>query len=216
MIDPLEEARAAIAAASGAIIGAEIAPAEIDCPAQGCSARCAAPLRLGRDAGDLAAALQKTPVLLENRPLVQTVEAEGGHLLFSFTDAFFDTALNRMLLELPRTPEPGPVLFEDAARARAAYTARRMWMLARKAAGEPRCPENPAVRQALLLTLAVPERLTHPRGLKLRMLAASDALLCMTRSVLPRERPALSIQSAHVAELAARVFSLALNTLYPN
>ena len=50
--------------------------------------------------------------------------------------------------------------------------------------------------------------------LRLRLLAASDALLTMTRSVLPRLRPGLCNSSAYVAELALRILTLGLTTLY--
>ncbi len=206
--------RERIAGTAGTLLGAEILPVQIDCPAQGCPARCALPRILGEDAAAWAQALQQdiAAFTLFGQPLLSKVEHNEGHLLFHLTDAFYTAALKIVLDELPGVTDPGPSTpQEDAARARIAYTMRRMWMLSRKARGEPKCPSNPAVQRALFLAIGVLERLNHPRALTLRLLAASDALLSMTRSVLPRQRPALCTQAAHVGDAAARIYQLGLS-----
>ena len=217
MTGHLEELRAYLASVTSAIAGEPVSPQEMDCPAEGVAVRCAAPLRLQLDAGALCQKLQDalpTLTYLGVRPLARVTHG-GGHLFFELSGGLYTVLLRQALKTYGTVPGPGPCTrYEDAARARISYTIRRMWMLARKAEGLPRCPENSAVQSALLLTLAIPERLDHPRGLRLRLLAASDALLCMTRSVLPRLRPSLCKNTAHVAELALRILSLGLATLY--
>lgn len=208
--------RAELAEKAGTLLGTDIAPAQIDCMADEYPVRSAAPLAAGADAAEWAAILQNgaSAFMLLGVPLVQTVEHSGGHLLFRFTDEFYTAALRYALNGLPRVEGPRIPFYEtNASLARISYTLRRMWMLGRKAHGEPVCPPNPAVQRALYLTLGVPERLCHPRALKLRLLDASDALLCMTRSVLPRQRPSLCTKCAHVGDAAARVFLLGLCSL---
>lgn len=208
--------RAELAEKAGTLLGTDIAPAQIDCVAAEYPARSAAPLAAGADAAEWAAILQNgaAAFTLLGAPLVQAVEHSGGHLLFRFTDAFYTAALRYALNEQPCVEGAGiPFCENDAALARISYTLRRMWMLSRKTNGEPVCPSNPAVQRALYLALGAPERLGHPRTLRLRLLDASDALLCMTRSVLPRERPALCTKCAHVGDAAARVFALGLRAL---
>lgn len=217
MTGQLEELRAYLASITGEIAGKTVYSHEMDCPAEGVAVRCAAPLRLQADAGDLCRKLQKElPAFkyLGVSPIARVTHG-GGHLFFELTGELYTALLEDALSTFEPVPGPGPTApHDDAARARINYTIRRMWMLARKATGAPCCPENPAVQNALLLTLAIPERLRHPRGLRLRLLAASDALLCMTRSVLPRLRPGLCRTSAHVAELGLRILTLGLITLY--
>ena len=217
MTGQLEELRAYLASITGAIAGKTVYSHEMDCPAEGVAVRCAAPLRLQADAGALCRELQKMlPSLtyLGVSPIAHVTHS-GGHLLFELTGELYAALLKDALNTFEPVPGPGAAaLHEDAAHARINYTIRRMWMLARKADATPCCPENPAVQNALLLTLAIPERFHHPRGLRLRLLAASDALLCMTRSVLPRLRPGLCRTSAHVAELSLRILTLGLITLY--
>lgn len=208
--------RAELAEKAGTLLGTDIAPAQIDCVTAEYPARSAAPLAAGADAAEWAYILQNGAAVftLMGVPLVQTVEYSGGHLLFRFTDSFYTAALRRALDELPRVEGPGIPFYENnASLARISYTLRRMWMLSRKTNGEPVCPSNPAVQRALYLALGAPERIGHPRALTLRLLDASDALLCMTRSVLPRERPALCKKCAHVGDAAARVFTLGLRSL---
>ncbi len=217
MTGQLEELRAYLASITGAIAGTTVDPQDMDCPAEGVAVRCAAPLRLGADAGALCQELQKklpTFKYLGVSPIARVTHG-GGHLFFELTGELYTALLKDALNAYGPVPGPGPTApHDDAARARINYTIRRMWMLARKAYDTPCCPENPAVQNALLLTLAIPERFHHPRGLRLRMLAASDALLCMTRSVLPRLRPGLCRTSAHVAELGFRILTLGHTTLY--
>lgn len=217
MTGHLEELRAYLASVTGAIAGEPVSAQEMDCPAEGVAVRCAAPLRLQLNAGELAQKLQDlrpTLTYLGVHPIARVTHG-GGHLFFELTGALYTALLVQALGVYAPVPGPGPSApHEDAVRARISYTIRRMWMLARKAEGTPCCPENLAVQHALLLTLAIPERFHHPRGLRLRLLAASDALLCMTRSVLPRLRPGLCKNAAHVAELSLRILTLGLTTLY--
>lgn len=208
--------RAELAEKAGTLLGTNIAPAQIDCTAEGYPARSAAPLAAGANAAEWAAILQNgaSTFTLLGVPLVQSVEHSGGHLLFRFTDTFYTAALTSALSILPRVDGTRiPASDRDAALARISYTLRRMWMLSRKAEAEPACPPNPAVQRALYLTLGSLERLDHPHALTLRLLDASDALLSMTRSVLPRQRPALCAKCAHVGDAAARVFALGLRSL---
>ncbi len=217
MTGQLEALRTYLAAVCSTITGESILAEAFDCPAEGAAIRCAAPLRLGQDAGVLAQKLQKAlpfPPFFGADP-IRRVSHSGGHLLFDLTKELYDALLISALAVYPQVQPSGPPCqCEDAAHARIAYTAHRMWMLARKADCTPCCPENRAVEHALLLLLAVPERFHHPRGLRLRLLAASDALLSMTRSVLPRLRPGLCKNSGHVAELACRILSHGLILLY--
>ncbi len=217
MAGQLEGLRTYLAPVCSTIVGEPIFAEELDCPAEGAAIRCAAPLRLGQDAGTLAQKLQEAlpfPPFLGANP-IRRVSHSGGHLLFDLTKELYDALLISALAAYPQVQPSGPPCqCADAAQARIAYTAHRMWMLARKADCTPCCPENAAVEYALLLTLAVPERFHHPRGLRLRLLAASDALLSMTRSVLPRLRPGLCRGSGHVAELACRILSHGLILLY--
>lgn len=217
MTGHLEELRAYLASVTSTVAGKIVSAQEMDCPAEGPAVRCAAPLRLQLDAGELAQKLQDvcpTLTYLGVRPIAHVTHG-GGHLFFELTGELYTALLVQALNTYAPVAGPGPSIpHEDAARARISYTIRRMWMLARKAEGTPSCPDNPAVQHALLLTLAIPERFHHPRGLRLRLLAASDALLCMTRSVLPRLRPGLCKSSAHVAELSLRILTLGLTTLY--
>lgn len=209
--------RAELAEKAGKLLGTDVAPAQIDCVADEYPARSAIPLAQGADAAEWALILQNgaSAFTLFGVPLVQTVTHNGGHLLFAFTDEFYTAALHNALLELPRIDTPAIRISEnDAAMARLSYTLRRMWMLSRKAqGGEIACPSNPAIQRALYLALGALGRLDHPRALTLRLLEASDALLTMTRSVLPRQRPALCAKCAHVGDAAARVFALGLRTL---
>ncbi len=217
MIGQLEELRAYLASITGAAAGKSVYPHEIDCPAEGVAARCAAPLRLQTNAGELCHKLQELLPTFQYYGVspITRVTHSGGHLLFTLSRELYTALLQQALNVYATVAGPGlSAPHEDAAHARIRYTIRRMWMLARKADGIPHCPDNPAVQHALLLTLAIPERLDHPRGLRLRLLAASDALLCMTRSVLPRLRPGLCKTSAHVAELGFRILTLGLMTLY--
>ncbi len=218
MTSHLEELRAYLAAITGELAGKTVYSHEMDCPADGCAVRCAAPLRLQMDAGTLAQKLHEALPSFKYLGVspIARVTHSGGHLLFDLSGELYTALLVNALGEYPEAAGPGPfVAHDDAARARISYTIRRMWMLARKTREEtPCCPQNPAVQSALLLTLAIPERFHHPRGLRLRLLAASDALLTMTRSVLPRLRPGLCNSSAYVAELALRILTLGLTTLY--
>ncbi len=211
--------RISVAGTLSSLLGCAVSPASIDCSAQGCSARSALPLQLHRDANELASFLQShiSAFTLLETALLRDIQGSGGHLLFYHSGAVCNAMLQRTLQELPPFTHPRPAYSEDPVAARMLYTQRRMWMLARKAAftppGAPLCPASPTVQQALWLTFAVTERGISRRALELRLLAASDALLTMTHSVLPRQRPALSLASTHVGDAAARLIEHGLTLL---
>ncbi len=207
--------RNSLAGTSSSLLGESIYSTYIDCAPEGCAARSAAPLTLGADANEWANVLNEgaAEFTLFGVQLVKSVEANEGHLLFSLTDEFYTEALKCALNELEPLVQCPEFLHCSAALSRLEYTMRRMWMLGRKAEGEPSCPNNTDVQRALLLTLGAIERLDNNRALTLRLLKASDVLLRMTRGVLQRERPALCTASAHVGDCAARVFALCLVNL---
>ncbi len=215
MLSLYELLKNSLASTSSSLLGEDIQSTYIDCGAEGCAARSAVPLMLGLDATACALKLNNkaSDFSLFGVQLVKNVEANEGHLLFSLTDEFYTEALKRALNELEPIEQCPLFAHGSAALARLEYTMRRMWMLGRKKEGEPSCPKNPFVQRALLLTLGAAERLDNRRALTLRLLKASDCLLCMTRSVPQRERPALCTESAHVGECAARVFALCLAQL---
>lgn len=207
-----------IAAMASGLLGVPIEAAQVECPAQSntgspCGARCAAPLAFQADAALWAEILRRgaqTYTLLGEEYL-RDISSNGGHLLFHFTEAFYSAMLRGALTELPKDFEIGSVNDDNGMLARISYTQRRMWMLSRKAEGEIRCPAQPEVQHALLLSAAVCGQGITMRARELRMLAASDALLRMTHGVLPRQRPALYTQCGYVGEAAARMLAYGLH-----
>lgn len=198
--------RAELAKALSAASGREVPPEWMDCVALGCHVRTAAPIRLREDAGRLAARLSEGgPGELLGAPLVERIGHNGGHLLFTLTPAFF-TAAARLAVE--SLPPPAPLWGVPG---ESAYAAVRMGMLARKPWAP--CPADPAVRMALWRAMGIPERLSEPGPLRLRLSEAARALLTMTHHVPPRDRTALIDRCGGVGAAAARLLSLGIHQL---
>lgn len=203
-----------IAAMASGLLGVPIEAAQVECPAQSntgtpCGARSAAPLYYKANAALWAETLRfgARAYTLLGEEYLSDIGSNGGHLLFHFTEAFYSAMLRQTLMELPKAFEIGSANEDNGMLARIFYTQRRMWMLSRKAEGEIRCPAQPEVQHALLLSAAACGQGITTRARELRMLAASDALLCMTHGVLPRQRPALSTQCGYVGDAAARMLA---------
>lgn len=139
------------------ILHMPVSAQHVEIPAAGYAARSAAPLEFHAQAWDWAAQLNENAALFQlfGAPYVAGVGANNGHLLFTFTGAFYTAALQEILKELPPAHVPVPYSGEDAALQRIAYAARRMWMLRRKAQGTPCCPAVEEVQRALLLAMAI-------------------------------------------------------------
>ncbi len=202
--------RQLLADAIGRATGRDIPPDWIDCLAKGYPARSAAALKLGIDAGELAQFLQTRREdcgVLFGAPLVQSVEAKQGHLLFSFTPAFYTGAVETVLSCF--APVEGPFAVGGPDRVR--YGLQRMWMLSRKP--HCGCPDDRVVQRALWLALGIPERLGQPRPLCRRLQEATDALLGMSYHLPPRRRPHMLNVCGGVADAAARLLYCGLESL---
>lgn len=204
--------RAALAEPTGQILHAEVLPSYVECAPRFYAARSALPLMHKLDASQAAAALtqNKAAYTLFCAPLLERVDSHGGHLLFVLTHAFYDNMLRVLLRELPAS---GPLATGPKRASPLAYAQRRMWMLARKAAGEPACPPSAPVQRALLLTAGISSDALKPQALRLRAQEAIDALLTMTKATPPFERPRLERDCAFVGEAAARMLAHAYGCL---
>ena len=133
-------------------------------------------------------------------PLIERVQAEGGHLHLFPTSAFLTALMLRAIGEAPRPKLPLDAV-DPVEKAIC-----RMLMLARRPFRP--CPEDERVRRALWLALAIAQRAPCERILRHRKLEAARALYSMAHHLPPRDRQTLYVDCSGVADCAARMLAI--------
>jgi hypothetical protein len=172
--------RGSLAGSVGRALGAAVGAETIRLPSRASDAS----LRPPRGT-DPCAALSADFGSLWGAPLVETVRAVNGWLLFGFTPAFYDALVSQVNASLPLPEEDGGV-----------YAVNRMLALARHTGGG--CPNLTAARRALLLAVSAHR---SPAAYQ-RALRAAETLFS---SVPPRDRPALLSRSGALGGALARL-----------
>jgi len=191
-----------------ALLGIDVSAAGFDCRARGCEVRCAAPLQHRADAELWAAVLhdgRERFGQLYGAPVVRCVRANEGHLLFDLTDALYAALIRETI---SRLPAPRLVLDDR----RTTYALFRMYMLSQKPQTGT-CPNDRIVQQAFWTALGIPDALHDIRRLRVRHMAAADALICMFRHLTPAEHTHMLRRSGSLGTAAARLLSLADMTI---
>ena len=171
-----------------------ISEEQIRLPARGAAAGCAAALSRGADADawarQLHAAREKFPRVLD-APLLSSVTAEHGWLLFHLHEDFYAAAADAIAIPKERIPTDHEC-----------YPLHRLRMLARY---ESRgCPNDAAVQRALLLCLAANEAPTAANRAR-----AEEAILTMAHHLPPAERiTLLSACGCTARAMAALLYNL--------
>lgn len=196
----------------------------VSCPANEFAARTALPLIHNADACAWQSVINdnKQAFTLWGIMYMDSVDLNGGHMLFNFSACFYKTLVERMLNELPPVSlEWSAACAESKKYEHAIYAKHRMRMLARKSGqdtgncGKTLCDDEcytyKSVQKAILLIAALVEPGIGMRALELRLHETSSALLIMTHCVVPRERAKLSKDCSLIAKAALRALQLALD-----
>lgn len=128
---------------------------------------------------------------LYGAPLVEQIRVVNGWLLFTFSRAFFNALTARVNETLPLPSQDGGV-----------YAVNRMLALARH--GPSGCPDFPAARRALLLSVTAHESRAAYRR-------TEQTTLTLFHSIPPRERGALLPKSGALGGALARLLFAARN-----
>ena len=178
------EIRGSLAYALRTALGTAIDPFKIHLPARMADASFRPPQGIDH-AGAFAADFGS----LWGAPLVDTVRAANGWLLFRFSPAFFHALVERVNTELPLPKQ------DDGS-----HAVSRMLTLARH--GGCGCPDLPVLRRAMLLALSAHQ---SPAAYK-RAVASAETLFS---AIAARERPALMDQSGALGGALARLLFFA-------
>jgi hypothetical protein len=180
---PESEIRTCLAEAASGSFGCRFDASRVHLPAR----HAAASLRLLNGTPD--SPVQTISARLYGVELIESCRIVNGWLLFELSQTFYDALTERVIAELqPPASDLGR------------HALNRMLVLARhEGAG---CPDEPALRRALLLCVCAGQS-------RASLMRAERAAQTMFHAIEPKERPALLKQSGALGKACARLLYVA-------
>ncbi len=176
---PESEIRFCLAEAAGCAVGVRFDASRVHLPAR----HAAASLRLPNDTPPFAA--EAVSARLYGVELIESCRVVNGWLLFELSRAFYDALTAWIIAELPPPAS-------DLGR----YALNRILVLARR--DGTGCPDDPALRRALLLCVCAGQSRTA-------LERAERAATTMFHAIEPNRRPALMNASGALGSACARL-----------